>query len=136
MRSVLSSPLTLASLSFSIVGIFIVIESIVRPSGVPVSPHVDRIVKRLGWISNVQPADPNSALVLKEPGTISHHKEDTRKVLEGWGLPLDLCVGFYGGFHSVLRNFGLNVCVPFPAKPKCTTCPVREYCPSNYLGQK
>eukprot|EP01104_Vermistella_antarctica_P020269 TRINITY_DN860_c0_g2_i3.p2 TRINITY_DN860_c0_g2~~TRINITY_DN860_c0_g2_i3.p2 ORF type:complete len:191 (+),score=22.02 TRINITY_DN860_c0_g2_i3:764-1336(+) len=70
--------------------------------GIGVDVHVHRIANRLGWVTSKKP-------------------EDTRKTLERW-MPRDL----WTDVNLLLVGFGQERC---GAKPKCSTCLVKELCP-------
>nr|CAG8482623.1 11676_t:CDS:2 [Entrophospora candida] len=71
-----------------------------------VDVHVHRISNRLGW-SNSEKAGP----------------EATRKSLETW-LPHSL----WQEINLLLVGFGQTTCLP--RNPKCSKCPVKNFCPS------
>ena len=69
----------------------------------PIDVHCHRIPNRLGWISTKKP-------------------EQTEKALE-----LILPRKYWPEFNALFVLFGQTICQPI--SPKCSECPVREYCP-------
>jgi endonuclease-3 len=78
---------------------------------IPVDTHVNRVSKRLGW------APANGGY------------EDVRLRLQSLFDPKD-----YLAVHLLLIAHGRKYCKAM--HPLCPECPVNDYCPSNYLGDK
>ena len=78
---------------------------------IPVDTHVNRVSKRLGW------APANGGY------------EDVRLRLQSLFDPKD-----YVAVHLLLIAHGRKYCKAM--HPLCPECPVNDYCPSNYLGDK
>lgn len=72
---------------------------------IPVDTHVHRIPNRLGWIKTKTPEKTEQELMKIIP---RRHWQD---------------------FNDLFVSFGQNICKP--VKPKCSECPVSEYC--NYF---
>lgn len=69
----------------------------------PIDTHCHRIPNRLGWVKTKTP-------------------EQTEKALEAI-LPRK----YWPEFNALFVLFGQTICQPI--SPKCSQCPVREYCP-------
>jgi len=78
---------------------------------IPVDTHVNRVSKRLGW------APANGGY------------EEVRLSLQSLFDPKD-----YLAVHLLLIAHGRKFCKA--RHPLCPKCPVKPYCPSNYLGDK
>ncbi|ORY02250.1 DNA glycosylase [Basidiobolus meristosporus CBS 931.73] len=78
-----------------------------KNTGIGVDIHVHRITNRLGWVKTTAP-------------------EDTRVALEDW-LPQE----YWRGINPLLVGFGQIMCKG--VKPKCSECPVSQWCPSAQL---
>eukprot|EP00752_Nemacystus_decipiens_P011257 g10004.t2 len=80
--------------------------------GICVDTHVHRISNRLGWVDTWNRRKPRS-----------QNPEKTRKHLQGW-LPRE----HWSEVNGLLVGFGQQVC--FAVNPSCSTCGIRELCPS------
>ncbi len=69
----------------------------------PIDTHCHRIPNRLGWVKTKTP-------------------EKTEKELEKI-LPKK----YWRDFNSIFVQFGKTICVPI--SPKCSICPISQYCP-------
>jgi endonuclease-3 len=78
---------------------------------IPVDTHVNRVSKRLG----LAPADGNY--------------ETVRLSLQSFFEPKDFLT-----VHLLLIAHGRKTCKA--GRPRCHECPVYDYCPSNFLGDK
>jgi endonuclease-3 len=76
----------------------------------PVDTHCHRIPNRLGWVTTKSP-------------------EKTEKELEKI-LPQK----YWLAFNETFVNFGQTICLPI--SPRCSICPVENYCPKTGVGNK
>ncbi len=70
---------------------------------IPVDTHVHRIPNRLGWVNTKKPEKTEEELMKIIP---KKYQMD---------------------FNSIFVQFGRDVCNP--VSPKCSSCPIKEYCP-------
>jgi endonuclease III len=70
---------------------------------IPVDTHCHRIPNRLGWVQTKTPEQTEKALVKILPKR------------------------YWMEFNGIFVLFGRSVCVP--VSPRCSICPVKEYCP-------
>lgn len=69
---------------------------------IPVDTHVNRIPNRIGWIKTKTPEQSEIALMEIIP------KE------------------YWADFNGIFVLFGKTICLP--VSPKCSECPIRDYC--------
>ncbi|CAM9772155.1 unnamed protein product [Ascophyllum nodosum] len=87
-----------------------------RNEGICVDTHVHRISNRLGWVDTWNRSKPRS-----------QNPEKTRKHLQAW-LPRE----HWSEVNGLLVGFGQQVCRA--VGPSCSTCGIRDICPSSARG--
>jgi len=76
----------------------------------PIDTHCHRIPNRLGWVNTKNP--PQTEIEL---GKILPEK-------------------YWKDFNAIFVQFGKTICVPI--SPKCSECPINEYCPKIGIGKR
>jgi len=81
----------------------IVLAFAFKKAVIPVDTHVHRIPNRLGWVKTNKPEETEKELMKIIP---------PKYVMD---------------FNAIFVQFGRDICQP--VSPKCSECPVKEYCP-------
>ena len=76
----------------------------------PIDTHCHRIPNRLGWVYTTRP--------------------ESTEIELGKILPKK----YWRDFNAIFVQFGKTICVPI--SPKCSECPVSQYCPKIGVGKR
>ncbi|VVB83107.1 G/T mismatches repair enzyme [uncultured archaeon] len=76
----------------------------------PIDTHCHRIPNRLGWVQTKNPVQTEIEL-----GKILPEK-------------------YWRDFNAIFVQFGKTICVPI--SPKCSECPINQYCPKIGVGKR